>query len=272
VRLVAKGAEPVLRCRDAGVAVQSLAALFGVAPDRFAHALPEAAAVVEADPEAELVRAIVPALTANLGRPPDTPGRIHFFHGTRAFEPHLFAQRGLLPLWAVLDDLWNRMHGLAPEIPAEAFIALREGLEGGRIEAPTYKHRFDTYDDGPNGVLVRDVLVNPNVYHSSEFIRIPEIVEDICVAARNELRVDLEPRFEHATTPCIVEFSTHPREVHQALTAACWYAEAALRGTTAAGGDAFWNFDGDGVAVPAEDIVFVDVAVPRLTATCVISP
>ena len=125
----------------------------------------------------------------------------------------------------------------------------------------TYKHRSDTHDDGPNGVLVRDVLLDPKAYHSSEFVRIPEIVEDICVAARNELHVDLEPRFEVATTPCVVEFATQPRDAHKALTAACWYAEAALRGKTAGGDDAFCNFDGDGVAVPTGDIVFVDVAV-----------
>lgn len=244
-----------------GGAVLSLAALFGVAPDRLTRALPDAAAVVEADTEADLARAIVPALTAILGNTPVTPSRIHFFHGTRAFEPQLFAQRGLMPLPAVLDDLWDRMQGLAPEIPAKDFAALREGLEDGRIEALTYKHRVDTHDDGPNGVLVRNVLLDPEAYHSAEFLRIPEIVEDICVAARNELQVDLGARFEGATTPCVVEFATQPRDVHKALTAACWYAVAALRGTAAGGGDAFWNFDGDGIAVPTTDIVFVDVDV-----------
>jgi hypothetical protein len=260
-RTVAKGAEPVLRCPDVCVAVQSLAALFGVASNRFALALADAAAVVEGDSEAELARAIVPALTAGFGRSPETPSRIHFFHGTRAFEPQPFAQLGVLPLRAVLDDLWERMRDLAHEIPGEKFLALRQDLEDGRIQALTYRDRLDTHDDGPNGVLVRDVLLNPKAYHSSEFIRIPEIVEDICVAARNEFHIDLEPRFESATTPCVVEFSTPPREVHKAITAACWYAEAAARGEIAGGDDAFWNFDGGGVAVPAEDIVCVDVDV-----------
>jgi hypothetical protein len=153
-----------------------------------------------------------------------------------------------------------RMRDLAPEIDAEEFVALRKGLEDGQIEALTYQARVDNRDDGPNGVLVRDILVNPDTYHSSEFVRIPEIVEDICVAARGALHVDLEPRFESATTPCIVEFSTASSKVHQALTAACWYAEAALTGKTAGGDDAFWNFDGEGVAVPPEDIVFVDIS------------
>ena len=255
-----KGAEAVLRCPDAHSAMQSLAALFEVTFDGFADALREAAAAVESEPHAEIARAIVPAVTANLGRSPHTPSRIHFFHGTRAFEPQLLPQRGLLPLRAVLDDLWKRMHDLAPEISYEDFLGLRERLEDGRIEALTYKHRLDSHDDGPNGVLIRDVLVNPTAYHSSHFIRIPEIVEDICIAARSELHVDLEPRFERATTPCIVEFSTQPCDVYKALTAACWYAEAAVRGEAAGGDDAFWNFDGQGAAVPAEDIVFVDVA------------
>lgn len=118
-------ATPILRCPDGCIALRSVAALFGVAPDRFAQALPTAAAVVEADTDAELARAIVPALTAVLGREPTTPRRIHFFHGTRAFEPQLFVQRGLLPLPAVLDDLWERMRDLVPEIPSDAFAALR---------------------------------------------------------------------------------------------------------------------------------------------------
>jgi hypothetical protein len=256
---VAKDAEPVLRCPGIRVAVQSLAALFGVTAKRFALALPKAASAVASDSEAELARAIVPALVAELGRSPENPGRIHFFHGTRAFEPQLFAEFGLLPLHAVLDDLWRRMQKLAPQIPGQAFRALREGLEEGRIQPLTYKDRLDIRDDGPNGVLVRDVLLNATAYHSSEFIRIPEIVEDICVAARSELHIDLEARFRRATTPCIVEFSAPARDVPRALTAACWYAEAALRGTTAGADDAFWNFDGHGVAVPPQEIVSVDV-------------
>ena len=128
----------------------------------------------------------------------------------------------------------------------------------------TYKHRIDTRDDGPNGVLVRDVLLDPESYPGSEFLRIPEIVEDICVAARSEFDVDLRPRFERATTPCVVEFATQPWKALKAISAACWYAESAVRGQTACGDDAFWNFCGQGVAVPPEDIVFVDVAVaPR---------
>jgi hypothetical protein len=254
---------PRLRCPEPGAALRSLATLFGVADDRFPPALRDAAALVDADADAELARAIVPALTEVLGHQPLAPSRIHFFHGTRAFEPELFARRGLLPLRAVLDYLWERMRSLAPEIPPKDFATLREGLDNGRIRALTYKHRVDTADDGPNGVLVRDVLLHPEAYASSKFVHIPEIVEDICIAARTEFDVELESRFEQATTRCIVEFAAEPRNVDAALAAACWYVEAALRGKTASGADALWNFDGDGIAVPPSDIVFVEKIAPR---------
>src|SRR4051812_45156993 len=103
--------------------------------------------------------------------------------------------------------------------PVRAIAALREGLEEGRIEALTYKHRLDTHDDGPHGHLVRDVLLD-RAYRSSQFVRLPEIVEDICLAARNEFHVDLKSRFDAATTSCVVEFATKPRDVREALTSA----------------------------------------------------
>jgi hypothetical protein len=250
---------PVLRCPDLDGALRSLAELFAVTPERLARGLAAAAADVEADPDAELARAILPALAANLGRAPAAPSRIHFFHGTRAFDPGQFARGGLLPLSAVLDDLWARLQKLAPEIPPERFAVLRAGLEDGGIQALTYKERVDGHDDGPNGVLVRDILLHPRDYGSSQFARIPEIVEDICLAACNELRVDLESRFEQAATPCIVEFAAPAPEFEKAITAVCWYAEAALRGKPAGGDDPFWNFDGEGGAVPAEDIIAVEI-------------
>jgi hypothetical protein len=169
------------------------------------------------------------------------------------------ARRPVHELAGELGDL--RLIEAAALVCAHDFAALREGLQKGQIEALTYKHRLDNHDDGPNGVLVRDVLLNPDAYSSSEFVRILEIVEDICVAARSNLGFDLEPRFEGATTPCVVEFAAPPRNADKALTAACWYAEAALRGKTAAGDDAFFNFDGHGMAVPLEDIVSVDADV-----------
>jgi hypothetical protein len=95
----------------------------------------------------------------------------------------------------------------------------------------------------------------------SPFLRIPETVENIIFAASNELQIDLEPRYEEATTSCIVEFAAPPDDFDQALAAACWYVEAAIRGD-AAGPDVHWNFSGDGTATPPQDIVFVDILEP----------
>jgi hypothetical protein len=221
--------------------------------------LPGAAKAALADRD-DSSGAIVAAVATALDRKPATPSRIHFFHGTRAFDPRVFADRGLLPLSALRDEIWDRMKGLAHDIPETDFATFRQGLEDGRIEDLTYRHRrrMGASDDGPHGVLVRDVLVNAAAYGSSpEFLRVPEVIGDICFAARNELKIDLEERFFEATTSCIVEFSMEPRYADKALSAACWYSEAALRDTTASY-HAFHNF-GDGVAVPPRNIVCVEV-------------
>lgn len=260
VQVLATNASAILRCRDLDTAIASLAALFHVDRRRLVRVLPGAANAALADPEGS-TSAIVPALAAALGQKPATPRRIHFFHGTRTFDPQAFFDCGLLPLSRALDEIWNRMKGLAHEIPEADFATFRHGLEDGPIQDLTYRQRrsMGALEEGPHGVLVRDVLVKAAAYGSStEFLRVPEIIGDICFAASNELNIDLERRFLQATTSCIVEFSVDGRSVDKALAAACWYAEAALRGTTAGGGYAFHNFGGDGIPVPAQDIVCVE--------------
>lgn len=260
VQVLETNVGPILRCHDLETAIASLAALFHVDRRRLVRVLPGAANAALDDPEGS-TGAIVPALAAALGQKPAAPRRIHFFHGTRAFDPQAFCDRGLLPLSRALDEIWDRMRGLAHEIPEADFAAFRQGLEDGPIEDLTYRHRrsMGALEEGPHGVLVRDVLVNAAAYGSStEFLRVPEIIGDICFAASNELKIDLERRFLQTTTSCIVEFSVDGREADKALAAACWYAEAALRGTTAGGGYAFHNFGGDGMTVPAQDIVCVE--------------
>ena len=152
---------------------------------------------------------------------------------------------------------------LAPEIGPARFAELHRAIETGKVDALNYKARVDigAKDDGPHGVLVRGLLLDPETDHSSPFLRIPETVENIIFAARNELQIDLEPRYERATTSCIVEFAAPPDDIDQALAAACWYVKAEIRGD-AVGPDAHWNFSGDGTAVPPHDIVFVDILEP----------
>jgi hypothetical protein len=111
-------------------------------------------------------------------------------------------------------------------------------------------------DDGPHGVLVRDVLINAAAYGSSpEFLRVPEVIGDICFAARNDLKIDLEGRFLQATTSCIVEFSVEADEV-KAPAAACWYAEAHCAARPPVTRP---SFSGKGVSVPPRYIVGVEI-------------
>lgn len=52
------------------------------------------------------------------------------------------------------------MKGLLHDIPEADYAAFRQGLEDGRVKDLTYPHRrrMGARDDGPHGLLVRDVL------------------------------------------------------------------------------------------------------------------
>lgn len=250
-----------LRCRDPATATASLAALFRADSASLTSALRDVATpLAVADrhvPSGDILSAIATAL----GRKPVTPSAIHFFHGTRAFDPESFVHRGLLPLSAIRDEMWGKMRDLAYDVSAEDFADLRRRLDAGNLKALTYHDRLCTgaADDGPHGLLVRDMLVKANDYGTStEFLCVPEIIGDICVAAGEELKVDLRTRFLRATASCIVEFAVDPIDVDEALEAACWYAEAALRDSTA-GNRACHIFGHEGLAVPPERIVSVEV-------------
>ena len=64
---------------------------------------------------------------------------------------------GLLPLTAVLDDLWDRLRRLAPEIGPARFAELHRAIETGKVDALNYKARVDigAKDDGRTGPSAR---------------------------------------------------------------------------------------------------------------------
>ena len=202
--------------------------------------------------------ALVPALAEELGADPIPPETIHYFHGTRAFDPKALTDTGLLPLPDVLDVLWSRVHELVPELPLGGLERVRRAMSEGAVEPVTYTARVnDTIDIGPNGHLVRDVLLWPDAYGAWDYLGGAEIVVDICSAVGRCLGADVLARYQQRTTPCIVEFVMEAQHVDRALAAAAWYVDAAARGEHTT--NANWGHDGRGEVIPPEAIVSVTV-------------
>lgn len=252
---------PWLDCHDLATALSSLAEAIGTTPAELEQVLREydesrfedtTEDSWERMPHEVLERFSVDVETVALRFE-----RAHYFHGTRAIDPEAFCRRGILPLDQVVEELWATLRGLAgDEISDEDWAAFRRSLESGAGGHSGTLYRMKTggrIHFGPFGLVVRETFVEPRAAGSHDYLGCPEIVQDVasCYAG------GLERRYCDAAKPCIVKFrSTQLRP--GAIKAALWYAYTKLRDGEISP-NSNYSFDGDGVAVPAEDILDVEI-------------
>lgn len=102
---------------------------------------------------------------------------------------------------------------------------------------------------------MREVIAHAKSVPVHDYLSSPEIVEDI--ARCYEGPGDLQSRFVAATKPCIVKFR-NPRFEVGAIRSAIWYVFSKLRDNKVTSNSA-WAFVGEGMRVPPEAIVNVEV-------------
>jgi hypothetical protein len=108
---------------------------------------------------------------------------------------------------------------------------------------------------GPFAFLVRDAILRHSPINH-DYLRVPEIVEDYAAVLAGTNDQLLTAAFREATKPCIVKFRS--REARpDAVPIAAVYCYFALHGEVP-GIDGNTCFDGEGVAIPAEDVIAVE--------------
>lgn len=252
---------PWLICRDLETALDSLASAIGVSVDDLSYMLHNydetRLDASSEDPFRQMPREILEELGAEGVR----FDGVHYFHGTRVKDPDEFRRRGILPLNEMIEPVWRDLYELVrEEVSPEQWIAFRRSVESGACDDAIYVGRLEAkYKSGygPDGVLVREVLLNPDAASSQDFLNCPELVQDIARCFLNMHRIALEDRFRSTSYACIVTFRT-TSVWPGAFPTAVWYAFSKLRdgelGTNAAGG-----YGGEGTPVPPQDVVEVEV-------------
>jgi hypothetical protein len=114
-----------------------------------------------------------------------------YFHGTRALDPESIRRRGLLPLDAMLDEIWATLRKFAGERTDDEWAGFRASIEanGGQHDGELYRlKRGDRVHFGPHGELVREVFLDPAATSLHDYLGCPAIVQDIARCYADALR------------------------------------------------------------------------------------
>ncbi|PLC51989.1 hypothetical protein CR155_20500 [Pollutimonas nitritireducens] len=155
------------------------------------------------------------------GQPKNPITRTYWFHLTRVPEGTSF-QGGILPLNEALPRIWEMLYKLLSK--TKHVSRLREMALNGVAD---FQYTFKTADSlhwGPYAMLVKDIGVCAESVGNHDYLRIPEIVEDICNGYEKLYSENIQSLVEASLVPTVVKFWSEDPEDQYGLESAIYYA------------------------------------------------
>jgi hypothetical protein len=252
-----------LDCQDIDSTLVSLASIVGVDVSAFSEAILDYDDSHSGNRWEDEYRRLPRELLVGLDHDVDaiSVDAAFYFHGSRVSDPSCFSDDGILPLDRIHERVWSTLYEFVrDEVGRDEWTAFRASVEDGGGDDDGLLYRLKTSDRrhfGPYAALVRETLTDPSSTASHDYLRCPEIVQDIARCFQSDYGIDLEARFCEATRPVIVKFESS-KVWEGAFATALWYAFAKLRygrhSHNATGG-----FDGEGERVQPAQIVDVEI-------------
>lgn len=190
-----------------------------------------------------------------------TIDQIMWYHLSRSLNPESY-YNGILPLNEILHQLQSDLYCLTKDrISNEEWIEICNGKGAG-----FRKTRFDSKRKcrdhyGPYAMLVREIAFNSNQVGNHDYLRIPEIIEDMCMGMENEYGIDLIGKYIEKSIPVITKFRKvvidHGKDKNYIGTALCYlYCKLNNKRLSLTCNTCFCGY---GEGIKAEDIISVDV-------------
>ncbi len=185
-----------------------------------------------------------------------------WFHLTRIPKSEVFLTSGILPLNLVIDSIWASLYSRVENwLPKEKWAAFRERFTTDDPQAGNSQYLYhmkvtESLHWGPYAILVREIAFMPQVVETHDYLRTPEIVEDICRGFQEEYKFDLLAEYRAISERCIVKF-TDDRPRRECIVTALWYLYASYHNYKPS---VDWStcFDNHGVPVPPGRILRVE--------------
>jgi len=130
-----------------------------------------------------------------------------WFHLTRTYPGNDFSE-GILPTHKVIDKLFDYLYTLQKKLNQEEWNRFRLSFsQSGNEYAYLYNLKLSKKSlCGPYAMLIKEVAFCPHDIGNHDYLKIPEIVEDICMVYQEQFGEDLAEKFISSTKPCIVKF------------------------------------------------------------------
>lgn len=180
---------------------------------------------------------------------------IYWFHLTRTVRNNNFEQ-GILPLGQAIAGIWDTLYSLVKEsITFENWQDFKTKVENQKLNHSTYLYQMKVKDCrhwGPYATLIRDFAFFADKLPIHDYLRTPEIVEDICICFEEIYQIDLLRLFQEASSPCIVKFVDY-EDRQDAISTALLYLHTIIHGSEVS----IWcntNLDREGQGVPKDRI------------------
>ncbi|MCC5641281.1 hypothetical protein LC593_36900 [Nostoc sp. CHAB 5844] len=246
-----------LDCESPETALESIANIYDAAPNEIRQFFSD----FDIDEHYERNRPELPGndevrriLELHFGEPRNNVSRTYWFHLSRTELGAKFVS-GIHPLNSALPNIWGLLIRVVRNTPhAERLAAMRvEGVQN-------FQYNFKALDPlhwGPYAMLVKEISSHASAASNHDYLKLPEIIEDICLGYEEQFGEDIQTTIENALTPTIVKFWTEESDHLYGLSSAIYYAYLSCRRLELSG-LANTCFDGGGIAVPSERIVYVE--------------
>lgn len=135
--------------------------------------------------------------------------KVCWFHLARVMDNSAF-QKGIYPLGKYLDNLWQNLYLLIKDKINECeWNDFRKKIETDYDNHFAYLYRIKSTDEfhwGPYAMLVRDVAFNSEEIENHDYLKIPEIVEDISICFEKIYGINLAESYINNSKSIIVKF------------------------------------------------------------------
>jgi len=183
-----------------------------------------------------------------------TPDLIYWFHGTRILKNEGL-EEGILPLGRVIYKIWDSLFAIFSDTHHQEKL---KKLRAKGLQSSHYNNRLSgNRDSGPYALLVKEARFGSKELWPHNYLKIPEIIEDICSSYSDEYGESIIEDVIYSLVPCIVKIKSIKNMGKWHVNTALYYLYHKLNNMSL-NMDCNTCYDAENKTIPVSDIVKIE--------------